>query len=617
MENLEVFWSLALILTTSLLFFFKRGFEWYSFHYRCNFPASDHDAKMKTSNSSDEDTRCSSSLNDRTTRKLLTRVPGLYPRFPDLSIDTQREHAQEYRERFGDVYFVWNIFQPIVVLSDPQAVSDYFASQRSHTREFGEVLGYGFSDIMGLMLGASDGSRYQRLHPLFAPFYREIHVANDLELIWNTVHKFFRRYLVPISASSASPPSSSSSLQLDLGKARFDQLPLTILVKLAFGEDATEETLQRVFDLYENHSTLLMECMRNPLTRIAVYRRVPTATNRKIQRHRSDWRHFCEEKLQELRQQQSQQQSHPHKDRSDLFYVLGTKLLKEEEEEAAARRGHGSGDEKEGKNKRGASLSWEELWHTLYEVTIFNIDITISELTHHLNNLAKHRHWQDRLRQQIERVLPPSSVAAAATTPSMAQLNALTLLDAFILETARLSPAVELSFPERLTEDQTLGDFHFPKGTCLCVDAVALNTHVASWGSDAKEFKPERFLGNDEKTDEGATKRTPSSSSRTTDKKDQTKMMHRFGLGARRCMGYRYANVMIKCVLVHILQNYDVALTTSTPTASASSASGSVAMKEGGEMTARVMIPMLSPYAISSLLTFTPLDQGQPPQTDC
>ena len=603
----ELLWSLALVLLPSLALLIKRGFEWYSFRYRCDYPrvkrTGDFSPMSSHGKTSDDD----------------DRVPGLYPSFPDLSIDSQREKALEYRERFGEVYFVWNLFDPIVVLSEPRCVADYFASQRTHSRDFGEVLGYGFSDIMGLMLGASDGSRYQRLHPLFAPFYREAHVVGDLPLIWNTVAKFFRRYLVPIPSrhhnnnkESLSGDSNSSDhndegngveverLQLDLGKARFDQLPLTILVKLAFGDIEEEEEgegvvvsgetqrhkkqlLQRVFDLYESHSTLLMECMRNPLTRIPAYRHAPTPTNRKIQKQRSDWTTLCEEQLrglrEELRHHHQQQQEQDSKERSDLFYVLGMKLLKEEE---AGGRG------------KTRSLSWEELWHTLYEVTIFNIDITISELTHHLNNLAKHRDWQQRLRQQITQVI--ITTTTKTTTPTLAQLNALTLLDAFITESARLSPAVELSFPERLTEDQTLGDFFFPKGTCLCVDAVALNTHVEVWGSDATEFRPERFLSTTVKGDDGDNSNINGISKQ---------MMHRFGLGSRRCMGYRYANVMIKCVLVHILQNYDVSLSSSS--SSSSTSIDQSAQSDEGEKTARVMIPMLSPYAISSLLTFSPL----------
>jgi hypothetical protein len=279
MEYFNGISSLVTILGVTILL--KKALEWYSFHYTARY--------LRILKEGEE---------NGVSRKL----PGLYPSFPDLSLDTQREKATEYQSKFGDLYFVWNLFSPMVILSDPQAVTAYFSSQKTHTRNFGEVrgrgssfssssfllfrlckilssflcflckssassfpffsmtpshthrffflfqiLGHGFSDIMGLMLGASHGDRFQRLHPLFAPFYRDSCVSRDINLIWTTTSQFFQQNF------KSSIPSTSECFSLDLGKARFERLPLTILMRLAFGEDITPSELDFIYQLYDSH----------------------------------------------------------------------------------------------------------------------------------------------------------------------------------------------------------------------------------------------------------------------------------------------------------------------------------------------------------------------------
>jgi cytochrome P450 len=240
--------------------------------------------------------------------------------------------------------------------------------------------------------------------------------------------------------------------------------------------------------------------MRNPWTRLPLYCHLPTPTNSKILRHRKSWRLFCEDQLQKLKEQRKHSSfSSSSSPRSDLFFTLASQLLDREEENSLS---------------PPTSISWEELWHTLYEVTVFNIDITISELVHLLVNLSKYPEWQSRLRSEILQHVPPFSLppvlqpspslpASPLSTPStktehcptnLNQLNQLRLLEAFISESARVHPAIELSFPERLTEDQIMSGFLFPKGTTMCIDVVAYNNNETVSGSNPLEFNPERFL---------------------------------------------------------------------------------------------------------------------------
>ena len=74
----------------------------------------------------------------------------------------------------------------------------------------------------------------------------------------------------------------------------------------------------------------------------------------------------------------------------------------------------------------------------------------------------------------------------------------------------------------------------------VSVDNSAVNSDTGVWG-DTETFNPRRF---DEETS------------------SMRKSLCRFGIGPRRCMGYRVADTFMKVLLVTLLGNYSVALET-------------------------------------------------------
>lgn len=83
--------------------------------------------------------------------------------------------------------------------------------------------------------------------------------------------------------------------------------------------------------------------------------------------------------------------------------------------------------------------------------------------------------------------------------------------------------------------------FHLPSFQVeVSVDNSAVNSDTGVWG-DTEIFNPRRF--DDE---------TPS----------MRKSLCRFGIGPRRCMGYRVADTFMKVLLVTLLTTYTVTLET-------------------------------------------------------
>ncbi|KAK1215344.1 hypothetical protein PQX77_022050 [Marasmius sp. AFHP31] len=112
--------------------------------------------------------------------------------------------------------------------------------------------------------------------------------------------------------------------------------------------------------------------------------------------------------------------------------------------------------------------------------------------------LCMNPHTQSKLRAELASV-PTDS-------PSMDQLNALPYLDAVVRETLRLLAPVQATIREATRDDviplsqpfvDQYGQRHdvleIKKGQSVSIPIIAINKDKALWGSDAEEFKPERW----------------------------------------------------------------------------------------------------------------------------
>jgi len=64
-------------------------------------------------------------------------------------------------------------------------------------------------------------------------------------------------------------------------------------------------------------------------------------------------------------------------------------------------------------------------------------------------------------------------------------------------EVLRLHIPTTLGIPHCNIEDSSLGGYNMPAGTTVMANFWALHRDPVTWGDDALEFNPERFLGSD------------------------------------------------------------------------------------------------------------------------
>ncbi|CAE7152067.1 unnamed protein product [Rhizoctonia solani] len=145
----------------------------------------------------------------------------------------------------------------------------------------------------------------------------------------------------------------------------------------------------------------------------------------------------------------------------------------------------------------------EEVLAQVNGLTFAGHDTTSSALCRTINLLAEHQEIQDKLRDEIRQ-----AYRLYGMNLDYDQLNSLSYLDAVCRESLRLYlpgtfldriPTKDwnlpLEYPVRSKDGKTMiRNIRVAKGTTLHLSLQAANKDERTWGSDATEFKPERWL---------------------------------------------------------------------------------------------------------------------------
>ena len=154
-------------------------------------------------------------------------------------------------------------------------------------------------------------------------------------------------------------------------------------------------------------------------------------------------------------------------------------------------------DEKAEKNILSVALesggfSDEDLVNQLMTFLLAGHETTSSALQWAVCMLCKYPEVQARLREEVRSALP--NPRNPNSTVSAHDIDNLPYLSAFCNEVFRLWPPVAISFRVPTHDTTILGEY-IPKKTFILMVPWAINVSKALWGDDARDFKPERWLG--------------------------------------------------------------------------------------------------------------------------
>ncbi|KAF2675638.1 cytochrome P450 [Lentithecium fluviatile CBS 122367] len=137
------------------------------------------------------------------------------------------------------------------------------------------------------------------------------------------------------------------------------------------------------------------------------------------------------------------------------------------------------------------SITSKSLLQTLEEMLFANLDVTIGGLSWNLLFLASDKRMQDMIQQEFQNRARPQG-ATRAWEEYIASLN--TLLNASILESARLKPLSAFSVPQSALFNRIIGSYRIPAGINFIVGTYELNIRNPYWGENRGKFQPTWFL---------------------------------------------------------------------------------------------------------------------------
>ena len=277
-------------------------------------------------------------------------------------------------------------------------------------------------------------------------------------------------------------------------------LPFWVIARILYGE-LTEELKKDLQEIIEMRESLFKRMVQGGVTRFSWSQCFRTKTNEGLKKFKKRWAEF-----------------------NDAAY-FGCRLAKEE---TPITRMHEAAED--------GKITTQQLHQTLDEMLFANLDVTIGGISWNLLFLADNQDVQADIREEIRSM----RILGDIKKRDEYLLSSSTLLAAAVLESARLKPLAAFSVPQSAPTTRVVGGFRVPAGTDFIVDTLALNIRNPYWGDDTDVYRPSRFLHR---------------------KRSEMRYQYwRFGFGPRLCLGRDVADLIIRVLLLHLIENYQVRL---------------------------------------------------------
>ena len=186
-------------------------------------------------------------------------------------------------------------------------------------------------------------------------------------------------------------------------------------------------------------------------------------------------------------------------------------------------------------SETGDKLSNQEIIDHLIFILMAGHDTTASTLNSLTYHIAKYPEWQDKIRNEIE-----AFKAENGDQFNLKDMRKLEILGLAIKETLRLYPPLIL-LPRVSTKEIEFAGYSFPSGTRFVL-ALQHNHYNDQIWETPEHFDPMRF---------------------STERKEHQRCPHAyapFGAGKHHCLGFAFAELQIKLVIMELLQKFELSV---------------------------------------------------------
>ncbi|KAL6842591.1 hypothetical protein ACP4OV_027435 [Aristida adscensionis] len=423
-------------------------------------------------------------------RPLPLRCHDIAPRVAPFLHSNIREHGKTSLSWFGPI--------PKVTVIDPNVAKDVLSNKFGHFEKLKfPALFKLFSDG----LASQEGEKWAKHRRILNPAFHMEKLKLMLPAFSACCEELVSRW--------AQSLGSDDCCELDVWP-ELQNLTGDVISRTAFGSSYTEG--RKIFQLQGEQAERLMKCFQKIF--IPGYMSLPTENNRKMRENSKEINSILRDTI--GKRIRAMKEGKTAKD--DLLGLLLESNMREAD----------------GNVKSSLAMTIEEVIEECKLFYFAGMETTSVLLTWTMVVLSMHPEWQDRAREEVLYLF-------GKNTPEYEGLSRLKIVTMILYEVLRLYPPAS-SFNRKTYKEMEIGEVKYPAGVIIELPVLFIHHDQDIWGSDAHEFRPERFA-------EGISKASKNPGAFLP-----------FGWGPRICIGQNFALLEAKMALCMILQRFEFEL---------------------------------------------------------
>ncbi|KAF4628637.1 hypothetical protein G7Y89_g9513 [Cudoniella acicularis] len=335
-----------------------------------------------------------------------------------------------------------------IVLTRPHQVQAVFKDSNLHLKGENFNQGWLCGQILGNCLGILNLENWTRVRSICVDIFQHNKAPTHIPFIQQRIDKQFQ-----ILQSTKQIQNKKMTLQ---PSEDLKLLSFQIFCDIIY-HDLTSTMETELLSLLKLRESIWVEVTKGGICRFSFSQILPTPTNRLLRTFKSKWEDFNDRAYKRAKNIGLGPET--------PIILLYTAL-------------------DEGRMKK------IEVLHTLDELLFENLDVSLGALAWNVIFLAAHPETQAEVRKEIAQAKEKDGEEAWVSY----LLSNSTLIQACILESARLKPIVLFTTVQAIPSPRVVDDFVIPAGTHFVVDTHALNVSDPYWGDESTKYKPGRWL---------------------------------------------------------------------------------------------------------------------------